>query len=82
MIGCIIGKGGSFINQIRRLSGARLRIDEVQEGQTERVVTISGTDTATKKALNLLYQQLETEKQRRLAGGHGGGGHGADVEDM
>ncbi|KAJ3055203.1 RNA binding protein, heterogenous nuclear RNP-K like protein [Rhizophlyctis rosea] len=72
MIGCIIGKGGSFINQIRRASGARLRIDDVQEGQTERVVTISGTDAATKKALNLLYQQLETEKQRRLGGGHGG----------
>ncbi|KAJ3034118.1 RNA binding protein, heterogenous nuclear RNP-K like protein [Rhizophlyctis rosea] len=79
MIGCIIGKGGSFINQIRRLSGARLRIDEVQEGQTERVVTISGSEAATKKALSLLYNQLDAEKQRRLAGGHGGR-DGADFE--
>ncbi|KAJ3271014.1 RNA binding protein, heterogenous nuclear RNP-K like protein [Borealophlyctis nickersoniae] len=83
MIGCIIGKGGSFINQIRRLSGARLRIDEIQEGQTERVVSISGTEAQTKKALSLLYNQLESEKQRRAAGGHGGrDGAEFEGEDM
>ncbi|KAI9090033.1 hypothetical protein DFS34DRAFT_585359 [Phlyctochytrium arcticum] len=67
MVGCIIGKGGSFINQIRRASGARLRIDELQDGQTSRMVTIIGTDPATKKALGMIYNQLEAEKQRRLA---------------
>ncbi|TPX68028.1 hypothetical protein SpCBS45565_g03404 [Spizellomyces sp. 'palustris'] len=66
MVGCIIGKGGSFINQIRRSSGAKLRIDELQDGQTSRMVTITGTDAATKKALGMIYNQLEAEKQRRL----------------
>jgi len=65
MIGCIIGKGGQFINQIRRISGARLRIDDRREGHDERTVFISGPEAATKRALNLLYQQLEQEKEKR-----------------
>lgn len=67
MIGCVIGKGGSFINQVRRASGARLRIDELQEGQSNRIVTISGVDKSTQRALNMLNCQLESENQRRLS---------------
>eukprot|EP00842_Homolaphlyctis_polyrhiza_P004195 jgi/Hompol1/4777/HPOL_003875-RA len=66
MVGCIIGKGGSFINQIRRLSGAKLHIAEQLEGRLDREVTITGTEQANQKALSLLYNQLEAEKRRRL----------------
>ena len=67
MVGCIIGRGGSFIAQIRRLSGARLRIDDAEAGSDERKVHIVGTETAINAALGLLYTQLETEKARRQA---------------
>lgn len=69
MIRCIIGEGGSLMDQIAKESGASLRIDDAQEGQTERVVTISGTDAATKEALKILTLKLANEKQGRVLGG-------------
>ncbi|KAI8817559.1 uncharacterized protein EV422DRAFT_499917 [Fimicolochytrium jonesii] len=67
VVGAIIGRSGSFINQIRKSSNARLRINEQQEGQTTRTVTITGSAEGTKIALEMIYNQLEAEKQRRLA---------------
>ena len=66
MVGCIIGKGGSKITEIRRLSGSRISIAKVPHDETgERMFTIQGTPEANEKALFLLYNQLETEKERR-----------------
>jgi hypothetical protein len=65
MVGCVIGRGGSFISHIRRSSGARLHISDEQGITNERTVTISGTDIAVNKALKLLYAQLASEKERR-----------------
>ncbi|KAJ3171138.1 RNA binding protein, heterogenous nuclear RNP-K like protein [Geranomyces variabilis] len=76
MIGSIIGRGGAFINQIRKVSGARLRIDEQLEGANTRQVTVTGSDAAVKTAFEMIYGQMETEKQRRLGGSGGGGGGG------
>ncbi|KAJ3407834.1 hypothetical protein CcCBS67573_g01534 [Chytriomyces confervae] len=73
MVGCIIGKGGSFIANIRRQSNAKLRISELEEGgSNERVVTIVGSASSIAKALQLIYEQLEAEKSRRLNAGVGG----------
>lgn len=66
MVGCIIGKGGSKITEIRRLSGSRISIAKVPHDDSgERMFTIQGTPEANEKALYLLYNQLETEKERR-----------------
>ncbi|PWN41112.1 hypothetical protein IE81DRAFT_348651 [Ceraceosorus guamensis] len=66
MVGCIIGKGGSKITEIRRLSGSRISIAKVPHDDTgERMFTIQGTPEANEKALFLLYNQLESEKERR-----------------
>ncbi|EPQ31047.1 uncharacterized protein PFL1_01236 [Pseudozyma flocculosa PF-1] len=66
MVGCIIGKGGSKITEIRRLSGSRISIAKIPHDETgERMFTIQGTPEANEKALFLLYNQLETEKERR-----------------
>ncbi|KIS68071.1 uncharacterized protein UMAG_03654 [Mycosarcoma maydis] len=66
MVGCIIGKGGSKITEIRRLSGSRISIAKVPHDETgERMFTIQGTPEANEKALYLLYNQLEIEKERR-----------------
>lgn len=43
MVGAIIGKGGSKINEIRQLSGSSIKINEAQDNSNERLVTITGT---------------------------------------
>jgi len=66
MVGCIIGRGGSKISEIRRSSGARISIAKASHGETgERMFTIMGSAQANEKALYLLYENLEAEKMRR-----------------
>ncbi|SPO28770.1 related to poly(rC)-binding protein 3 [Ustilago trichophora] len=82
MVGCIIGKGGSKITEIRRLSGSRISIAKVPHDETgERMFTIQGTPEANEKALFLLYNQLETEKERRQKQTNAGAANGAADED-
>ncbi|CAG8498151.1 9738_t:CDS:2 [Paraglomus occultum] len=73
MVGCIIGKAGSKISEIRRLSGSRISIAKTPHDETgERMFTIQGTSEANEKALYLLYHQLESEKDRRMNASNGG----------
>jgi heterogeneous nuclear rnp K-like protein 2 len=74
MVGCIIGRGGSKITEIRRLSGSKISIAKAPHDETgERMFTIVGTPEANEKALFLLYNQLESEKERRV---------GREAQDM
>ena len=67
MVGCIIGRSGSKITEIRRLSGSKISIAKTPHDETgERMFTIIGTPEANEKALFLLYNQLESEKERRV----------------
>lgn len=66
MVGCIIGRGGSKISEIRKSSGARISIAKAPHDETgERMFTITGSASANEKALYLLYENLEAEKMRR-----------------
>ena len=66
MVGCIIGRGGSKISEIRKSSGARISIAKAPHDETgERMFTITGSGAANEKALYLLYENLEAEKMRR-----------------
>ena len=66
MVGCIIGRGGSKISEIRKSSGARISIAKAPHDETgERMFTIMGSAGANEKALYLLYENLEAEKMRR-----------------
>lgn len=70
MVGCIIGKSGSKITEIRRLSGCKISIAKTPHDETgERMFTIIGSPEANEKALFLLYNQLESEKERRVGRG-------------
>ncbi|KAG6911897.1 hypothetical protein DXG01_000144 [Tephrocybe rancida] len=67
MVGCIIGRSGTKITEIRRLSGSKISIAKAPHDETgERMFTIIGTPEANEKALFLLYNQLESEKERRV----------------
>jgi heterogeneous nuclear rnp K-like protein 2 len=66
MVGCIIGRGGSKISEIRKSSGARISIAKAPHDESgERMFTITGSAEANEKALYLLYENLEAEKMRR-----------------
>jgi heterogeneous nuclear rnp K-like protein len=66
MVGCIIGRGGSKISEIRKLSGARISIAKAPHDESgERMFTIMGSASANENALRLLYDNLEAEKLRR-----------------
>ncbi|KAI9823602.1 MAG: hypothetical protein M1832_002383 [Thelocarpon impressellum] len=64
MVGAIIGKGGTKINEIRQLSGSVIKINEPQDDSNERLVTIRGTQECNQMALYMLYSRLESEKHR------------------
>ncbi|KAG8936824.1 RNA binding protein, heterogenous nuclear RNP-K like protein [Tulasnella sp. 408] len=70
MVGCIIGKSGSNITETRRLSGCKISIAKVTHHETgERMITIVGTPEANEKALFMLYNQMEKERERRVGRG-------------
>lgn len=67
MVGCIIGRGGLKINEIRQQSGAKISIaKDAHDESGERMFTITGSSEALEKALFLLYGQLEGEKEKRI----------------
>ncbi|KAJ2082350.1 RNA binding protein, heterogenous nuclear RNP-K like protein [Coemansia sp. RSA 988] len=71
MVGCIIGKNGARISEIRRLSGSRISIAKASESENgERLFTIRGPLECNERALYLLYGQLEAEHERRIANAH------------
>ena len=63
LVGCIIGKGGAKINEIRAISGSNIRI--MEPGATapgpggasanERLVTVTGQPNQIQTAVQLLY---------------------------
>ncbi|EGW30622.1 uncharacterized protein SPAPADRAFT_63451 [Spathaspora passalidarum NRRL Y-27907] len=65
IVGALIGKNGSRIQGVRKVSGATIGISEEVEGKNERIFTISGSPHAVEKAKGLLYHNLQREEQRR-----------------
>ncbi|XP_017779738.1 PREDICTED: poly(rC)-binding protein 3 isoform X3 [Nicrophorus vespilloides] len=65
LIGCVIGKGGTKIAEIRQISGAMIRIsncDDRESGVTERTITISGNPDAVALAQYLINMSVELQK--------------------
>ncbi|XP_068092776.1 poly(rC)-binding protein 3-like isoform X1 [Hyperolius riggenbachi] len=62
LIGCIIGRQGSKINEIRQMSGAQIKIANASEGNGERQVTITGSPANISLAQYLINASLEMAK--------------------
>ncbi|XP_037034931.1 poly(rC)-binding protein 3 isoform X2 [Bradysia coprophila] len=65
LIGCIIGKGGTKIAEIRHISGAMIRISNCEEregGNTDRTITISGNPDSVALAQYLINMSVELQK--------------------
>ena len=54
LIGCIIGRQGAKINEIRQMSGAQIKIANPVEGSNDRTVTITGSHASISLAEYLI----------------------------
>merc|ERR550532_540667 len=65
LIGCIIGKGGSKIAEIRQLSGAMIRISNCEDresgGNMDRTITITGNAESVALAQYLINMRISME---------------------
>ncbi|XP_039653568.1 poly(rC)-binding protein 2-like isoform X3 [Perca fluviatilis] len=61
LIGCIIGRQGSKINEIRQMSGAQIKIANPVDGSTDRQVTITGSPASISLAEYLINARLSSE---------------------
>ncbi|XP_065337405.1 poly(rC)-binding protein 3 isoform X1 [Cloeon dipterum] len=87
LIGCIIGKAGTKIAEIRQISGAMIRISNCEErgegANSDRTITITGNPEAVALAqylinmsIELQKANLEAQKNPNPSGGGGGGAAG------
>ncbi|CAL1531551.1 unnamed protein product [Lymnaea stagnalis] len=58
LIGCIIGRGGQKINEIRQVSGANIKISNAEDGSSDRKVTITGSPECIGLAQYLISTRL------------------------
>eukprot|EP01135_Chromosphaera_perkinsii_P006342 Nk52_evm71s485 gene=Nk52_evmTU71s485 len=64
MVGCIIGKGGARINEIRSLSGATVKVLDFKPGAAERMISITGTPEQNQMACYLLNSRIKFEMNK------------------
>lgn len=65
-IGALIGKRGSRIQEIRLLSQCAVAIENENNDDNEREITLVGTKSSVDKAIDLLNMYYEREQKRRL----------------
>ncbi|KAM6977070.1 poly(rC)-binding protein 4-like isoform 3-T3 [Aplochiton taeniatus] len=67
LIGSIIGRQGTKINEIRQVSGAQIKIGSQLDGTSDRHVTIMGSPISINLAQYLITSCLETAKSTAQA---------------
>lgn len=61
LIGCIIGRGGQKISEIRLVSGANIKIADLEEGNPDRHVSMTGTPDQIQLAQFLINARIASE---------------------
>ena len=61
LIGCVIGKKGAKIHEIRMMSGATIKIANNEGDMIDRLVTITGTPEAVSLAQYLINSRIHSE---------------------
>ncbi|GAA50475.1 poly(rC)-binding protein 2/3/4 [Clonorchis sinensis] len=63
LIGCIIGRGGTTVNEIRNISKAQIKISNCEDGAKERKITLSGPMQAVNLAQFLINNSILAHQQ-------------------
>jgi len=82
LIGCVIGKGGLNIKEIRERSRATVKIADPINNQPDRIITIIGTRTQNEVAVSLVYEKLNSYHPNVLRGEGGGNERRGKTEMM
>ena len=74
-MGRVIGKGGESINEIRRMSGCTVDIQDMQPGASMRVITITGTPEQTQVCQYLVQIKMAGGQMPSVGELSGGAGY-------
>lgn len=86
-VGMIIGKGGETIKDMQRSTGCKINVNQPHSPDFERAIDLSGPRPAAEEAERIIWEKVETVRQRDAAagrplkggqGGQGGRGGGQD----
>lgn len=75
-VGMIIGKGGETIKDLQRSSGCKINVHQPKPPDVTRDIDLDGTPRQMAEAERVIWEKVETVRQRDQAGGRGGGGGG------
>lgn len=73
-VGMIIGKGGETIKDMQRTSGCKINVNQPQQPDHHRNIDLAGTARAMEEAERIIWEKVETVRQRDAAAGRGDGG--------
>ncbi|KAK4547934.1 hypothetical protein LTR36_010653 [Oleoguttula mirabilis] len=82
-VGMIIGKGGETIKDMQRTTGCKINVNQPSRPDVSRKIDLAGTARSMSEAERVIWEKVETVKQRDAAAGrshNGGGGGGYDQE--
>ena len=74
-VGMIIGKGGETIKDMQRTTGCKINVNQPSRPDVTRKIDLAGTSRSMAEAEGIIWEKVETVKQRDSAAGrsHGGG---------
>lgn len=68
-VGMIIGKGGETIKDMQRSSGCKINVNQPKPPDVVRNIDLSGTARAVEDAERIIWDKVETVRQRDTAAG-------------
>lgn len=77
-VGMIIGKGGETIKDMQRTTGCKINVNQPQGRDVTRKIDLAGNSRAMADAESIIWEKVETVRQRDAArgGSSSGGGSG------
>jgi len=82
-VGMIIGKGGETIKDTQRTTGCKINVNQPSRPDVTRKIDLAGNSRAMADAEAIIWEKVETVKQRDAAAGrsHGGRDSGQAIYD-
>lgn len=73
-VGMIIGKGGETIKDMQRSTGCKINVNQPKPPDVTRDIDLAGPASAMEEAERVIWEKVETVRERDAASGRNGGG--------
>ena len=73
-VGMIIGKGGETIKDMQRNTGCKINVNQPKPPDVTRNIDLAGTSRSMEEAERVIWEKVETVRQRDAAAGRGQAG--------